>query len=386
MADEAGSHGKRVCMVPERARIHMALTFLQSSNAVQHIVIRSVLNMGVNQLIFPVYRSITALLLLFPFAYFLERKDRPPLNISLVMQFFLLGLIGVTCNQGFYLLGLENTSATFVSAVENAVPAGTFLMAAVLRIEQVHLNRKDGKAKVLGVLASVAGASVITFYKGPTIYVPPRTSPSGQSHMLLSLFGDAREKNWTFGCICAIGHCVCWFSWIVLQGPVLKKYPARLSVTSFTLFFGILQLSAIAAYVERDSQEWQIHSGSAILGILYVGVVASAMSYAIQLWAIDKGGPVFVSVYMPLQTLLVDIMDSVIMGAQFYLGGIVGAVLIVAGLYLVVWGKSKESKFGKEMKLKTSPVPLNIDNQIKYYSEEEKESSLVQPLLPTSSK
>ncbi|XP_062025786.1 protein WALLS ARE THIN 1-like [Rosa rugosa] len=133
------------------------------------------------------------------------------------------------------------------------------------RIEQVHLNRKDGKAKMLGILASVAGASIITLYKGPTIYGPPIPSPLGQSHMLLS--------------------------WIVLQGPVLKKYPARLSVTSFTLFFGILQFLAIVAYVERDSHDWQIHSGSEVLAILYAGVVASAMSYAIQLWAIDKGGP-----------------------------------------------------------------------------------------------
>ncbi|XP_062025869.1 protein WALLS ARE THIN 1-like [Rosa rugosa] len=265
MADEAGSssstsraHGKRLwCMMPERARIHMALTALQFSYAGQHVILRTVLNMGVSKLVFPVYRNIIALLLLGPFAYFLEKKDRPPLNFGLVMQFFLMGLLGITCNQGLYLLGLENTSPTFSSAIENAVPAITFFMAALFRqilfiglvairassfvyasvgsvlIEQVHLNRKDGKAKVLGTLASVAGASVITIYKGPTIYGPPSDSQYlNQSHSLFSSFGDAKEKNWTLGCICLIGHCLCWSSWIVLQAPVLKKYPARLSVTS----------------------------------------------------------------------------------------------------------------------------------------------------------
>ncbi|KAM5546669.1 protein WALLS ARE THIN 1 [Rosa sericea] len=357
MADEAGSssstsraHGKRLwCMMPERARIHMALTALQFSYAGQHVILRTVLNMGVSKLVFPVYRNIIALLLLGPFAYFQEKKDRPPLNFGLVMQFFLMGLLGITCNQGLYLLGLENTSPTFASAIENAVPAITFFMAALFRIEQVHLNRKDGKAKVLGTLASVAGASVITIYKGPTIYGPPSDSQYlNQSRSLFSSFGDAKEKNWTLGCICLIGHCLCWSSWIVLQAPVLKKYPARLSVTSFTCFFGILQCSAIAGIVERDSRAWQVHSGGEVVAILYAGVVASAMAFALQIWVIERGGPVFVSVYLPLQTLLVALMASVILGEQFYLGGIIGAVLIVAGLYLVVWGKNEESKFGNE--------------------------------------
>ncbi len=39
----------------------------------------------------------------------------------------------ITANQGFYLLGLDNTSPTFASAIQNSVPAITFLMAALLR-------------------------------------------------------------------------------------------------------------------------------------------------------------------------------------------------------------------------------------------------------------
>lgn len=39
----------------------------------------------------------------------------------------------ITANQGFYLLGLDNTTPTFASAIQNSVPAITFLMAAILR-------------------------------------------------------------------------------------------------------------------------------------------------------------------------------------------------------------------------------------------------------------
>ena len=50
----------------------------------------------------------------------------------------------------------------------------------------------------------------------------------------------------------------------------------------------------------------------------------------------------FVAVYQPVQTLVVAIMASLTLGEKFYLGGIIGAVLIIAGLYLVLWGKSEE--------------------------------------------
>lgn len=38
----------------------------------------------------------------------------------------------ITANQGFYLLGLNYGSPTFASAMQNSVPAITFVMAAAL--------------------------------------------------------------------------------------------------------------------------------------------------------------------------------------------------------------------------------------------------------------
>lgn len=96
---------------------------------------------------------------------FICRKDRPPLKFSFLMQFFLHGLIGyaffflktqyihvksgsilcfhiflvllflgrITLNQILYLLGMEKTSPTFASAMDNSIPAVTFLMATIFR-------------------------------------------------------------------------------------------------------------------------------------------------------------------------------------------------------------------------------------------------------------
>lgn len=239
------------------------------------------------------------------------------------------------------------------------------------RLEQVHLNRRDGIAKVLGTLTSFIGASVITLYEGPTVYNP--NPPSDQSDLMFA-FGDAKEKNWTLGCICCFGHCLCWASWIVLQAAVLKKYPARFSVYSFTCFFSILQFLAIAGYFERDSQAWHVHSVGELFTIFYAGLVVSGIGFAIQIWVIQRGGPVFVSGYLPLQTMLVAVMASIALSEEFYLGGMIGAMLIIAGLYLVVWGKSEETKLATAK----DAIMLSSDNSPARFPGK---SSLVQPLL-----
>lgn len=140
-------------------------------------------------------------------------------------------------------------------------------IARICRIEKVRLDRKDGIAKVIGTIFCVAGATVITLYKGPAVYSPAQTLHS-TTPAFVSL-GDAAGKNWTLGCVYLIGHCLSWSAWLVLQAPVLKKYPARLSVTSYTCFFGLIQFVVIALIFERNAQAWIFHSGGELFTILY---------------------------------------------------------------------------------------------------------------------
>ncbi|KAK4487787.1 hypothetical protein RD792_005527 [Penstemon davidsonii] len=323
MADVGGR--RMMCSIPERFQLHLAMLALQFGYAGFHVVSRAALNMGMSKIVFPVYRNILALFLLLPFAYFLEK------------------------------------------------------------IEKVRLDRKDGISKVAGTLFCVAGASVITLYKGPTIYSPgPHLqSPLGVEALaspMLPTLGDANGKNWTLGCIFLIGHCLSWSGWLVLQAPVLKKYPARLSFTSYQCFFGVLQFLLIAAFMERDPQAWLVHSGAELFSVFYAGVVASGIAFAVQIWCIDKGGPVSVAVYQPVQTLVVAIMASVALGEQFYLGGIIGAILIIIGLYFVLWGKNEERKsIAAEKAVIQSPTDHGSN-----VTTPNIKSSITQPLLSRS--
>ncbi|RWW01881.1 hypothetical protein GW17_00035057 [Ensete ventricosum] len=116
------------------------------------------------------------------------------------------------------------------------------------------------------------------------------------------------------------------------------------------------------------------------------GFVASGIAFAVQIWCIDRGGPVFVAVYQPVQTLVVAIMASIALGEQFYLGGyrttlIIGAAFIVAGLYLVLWGKSEERGFAA--KEAAMVVSSTCDHDGLRPTASPKASTLTQPLLPS---
>ncbi len=72
--------------------------------------------------------------------------------------------------------------------------------------------------------------------------------------------------------------------------------------------------------------------------------MTSSIAYYVQGLVIQKTGPVFASAFSPLMMIIVAGMGSFILAEKIYLGGVLGAVLIVVGLYSVLWGKHKETQ------------------------------------------
>ncbi|XP_019457740.1 PREDICTED: WAT1-related protein At3g18200-like [Lupinus angustifolius] len=321
-------------IMTEKIKLIVALLVLQCCYAGFHIVSRLALNIGISRVVYPIYRDIIALLLLSPFAYFLEKNnERPPLTLRLLAQFFLLALIGITANQSFYLLGIYYASPTFASAMQNSVPAITFVLASALGLEEVNISRRDGLAKVLGTIACVGGATIITLYKGPLLLQQKAHQIQGDTFEVDQ--SSTKNQNWTLGCLCLLGHCLCWAGWMVFQAPVVKKYPAKLTLTSFTCLFGLIQFLIIAAFTERDLESWKIQSKEELLTILYAGVISSGIVIYLQTWCIQKGGPVFVAVFQPLQTFIVAIMAALILGDKLYSGGYAEILFTINGIFAI---------------------------------------------------
>lgn len=320
----------------EKFKPHISQIMYQVAFAGMYIIARVSLINGMNHFVFMALRQIIATLAIAPFAYFLERKQRPPLTWTILFQIFLLAS-GITITQNCYIQGLYYTSSTFGSAAQNLLPMFTFAMATLLRLEKVNIRTFGGQAKVIGTVISVSGAMIMTLYKGPVIKF---LSPGVEGHLMAS---SSKPKNLVLGSILVFGSIVTWSASIVFQAPFLKRYPAQLSLTAISCLFGSIQSGLIAVIWERKKFNiWAVGGNFKLLGVVYSGIMCSALGMYVQAWCISKRGPVFVAMFSPLGTVMTAILELIILHVYLRLGSLAGAIVIVLGLYTALWGKAND--------------------------------------------
>ncbi|KAG5032223.1 hypothetical protein JHK85_016205 [Glycine max] len=175
------------------------------------------------------------------------------------------------------------------------LPAMTFVMAAIFRMKKLNVRKVRCQPKVIGTVVTVAGAMLMTLYKGqvisflgskymhhPTNYVPENNTDSG-------------KKDWFKGFVLLVLATLSWASSSFRQAVTLRKYPAQLSLTTLVCALGI--------------------------------------TYYVQGIVMHKKGPVFVTAFSPLMMIIVAIMGAFILAEKIYLGGVIRAILIVMGLH-----------------------------------------------------
>ncbi|KAK4481782.1 hypothetical protein RD792_012693 [Penstemon davidsonii] len=325
----------------EKAKPYIAMICLQFGYAGMNIITKVSLNRGMSHYVLVVYRHAFATAVIAPFALILERKVRPKITFKIFLQLFVLGLLGPVIDQNFYYVGLKLTSPTFSCAMSNMLPAMTFVMAVLCRMEILDMKKVRCQAKVVGTIVTVAGAMLMTLYKGDVInmfwskYIHPSNSDVPDTT-------QGTDKDWFKGSILLIIATLAWASFFILQAITLRKYTAQLSLTTIVCFLGTLQSIAVTLVMEHKPNSWVIGWDMNLLAAAYAGIVSSSIAYYVQGLVMQKRGPVFVTAFSPLMMIIVAFMGSFILAEKIYVGGVLGAVLIVIGLYSVLWGKYKE--------------------------------------------
>ncbi|XP_009599994.1 WAT1-related protein At3g28050-like isoform X1 [Nicotiana tomentosiformis] len=314
-----------------------AMVSMECINVGLNTLYKAATNKGMSNHVFVVYSYGLAAVLLLPSPFFSTRsRVLPPLNCSILAKIFLLGVIGCTSQIMGY-TGINYSSPTLASAISNLVPAFTFVLAVTFRMEKIELKRSSTRAKVLGTVVSIAGAFVVTLYKGPKLLVAITSTPNFLSQSLRS-----SQSNWMLGGLFLTTEYFLVPMWYIVQTWIMKEYPAEVTV----VFFYNLCVSCLAAIVgfftEPDSNKWRIKPDIALVSILCSGILGSSLNNTIHTWALRVKGPVYVAMFKPLSIAIAVAMGVIILGDTLYLGSVLGATVIAIGFYTVMWGKAKE--------------------------------------------
>ncbi|KAK9077113.1 hypothetical protein SSX86_005449 [Deinandra increscens subsp. villosa] len=136
-----------------------------------------------------------------------------------------------------------------------------------------------------------------------------------------------------------------------------------------------MQSLVCAVPTERSWSRWKLDSNFRLFSAIFQGI-CSLLAFFLIMAAVHLQGPLFVSVFNPLVLVFVAIAGFLVLDEKLYMGSLLGSIIIIAGLYLVLWGKGKETK---RLSKQTHSVTVEEGDKlpVKSPKEEHKEKEII---------
>ncbi|MCD9645814.1 hypothetical protein HAX54_035070, partial [Datura stramonium] len=222
------------------------------------ILSKIAMSKGLSSFIIVVYSNAAATLILFPpsIFIFITRSERGPLTFSVVWRILLLalnGCFGQICDY----VGISYSSPTLATAMLNLIPGFTFILAIIFRMEVINWRSWGSYAKAFGTIISIAGASILTFYRGSAII----------NQHLTSVFSS--QQNWILGGVILACESLSTSLWYIIQASILKIYQEEMMIVCLYCFFVTIISAFLSLVIERNSNAWTLYPDIRLIAILY---------------------------------------------------------------------------------------------------------------------
>ncbi|PTS93805.1 DMT family transporter [Pseudomonas sp. HMWF006] len=224
------------------------------------------------------------------------------------LQLMLLGLFGIFFYNLCFFYGLQYINASRASLIVALNPAVIGVASWLLFKERL------GRSKVLGISICIAGAGVVIVSRNPALLMA--TPDAWKGDLLI------------FGCVVGWGV-------YSLFSRRLNQSLGPLQTVTYSILIGTFMLWALAAV--RGELSWTALSDLGTpqwLSLIYLGVFGSALAYIGYYDGIRKIGATRSGVFIALNPLTAVILGALLLGEQLTPPMYVGAVLILAGIYL----------------------------------------------------
>jgi len=255
---------------------------------------------SVPPILFAATRFTIAGSLLLLFVPFLGRANR--LRREDILPVLGLGIVGITLTQSVFTVGVSLTTAANTALVYSTAPVWGMLLGFVLGLERPRFTG------VLGIGLSLIGVGFIVY--------------GGLDFAGTSLVGDAL----------ILAAAVFWGSYTVLSLSLLRRY-TPLALAAYALTMGGLAAFPLAALVPGGFDVGPL-DGLTWGAAAYSTLCSSAFGFAAWGWGVSHVGANRVLIYQYLVTLTGVTTGIVLLGEDFGPGQLIGAAIIICGVYL----------------------------------------------------
>ncbi|EES15555.2 hypothetical protein BDA96_08G014700 [Sorghum bicolor] len=347
MEIEAASKRMTQTAAREVATLPLGMVVVQAIMVGMVLLSKMALNAGMRPMVLIVYRSIVAAIVVAPLAFVFERELWKKLNWVVLGWITANATFGVVLAMGLYYYGLQSTSAAYSAIFLNLIPIVTFIIAIILRAEDLALRTWPGRTKVLGAVLCVGGTMVVSLLKGPLLHLWPRTLADAEAPAAAASPGGGSSHShhgMVTGTLFLCGSCLSYALWLIVQARLAKVFPSKYWMTMLTCVVGSLESLVVGMCISHDHAEWALKWDMQLLTVVYSGVLNTGVTFVLISWAVSRRGPIYPPMFNSLSLIVATILDSVLLGTNIYLGSVLGTLLIVVGLYAFLWGKGKEAK------------------------------------------
>ncbi|KAI4314078.1 hypothetical protein L6164_027018 [Bauhinia variegata] len=313
-------------------------------------IIKAANTNGMSNFAYIVYSCALAFCVLLPSTFIYHRKKAPPpITVSIIFRILLQAVLSYAI-QIFMYTGIGYSSPTIASALVDLVPAFTFILAIISRMENLNSKLQSCLAKVIGTVVSILGALIMTLYKGMPITI------GSLPNKTLGGFSLSQNSDWLLGGFLCAASAFCISLLLIVQTWILKDYPAKLMVTTICCGFVLILSALVGLIAEQNPTAWVLRPDVELVAILYSGIFVGTMRSVVYAWACRKKGPVYVSMFSPLGMVIAIGMGIIFLGDTLYLGSTIGAAIVAIGFYAVLWGQAQEEKMVHEKNGTCNPV------------------------------
>jgi drug/metabolite transporter (DMT)-like permease len=244
--------------------------------------------------------------------YVWERVSRPAgkpaaARIGRPTRLLLLGLMGVTLNQVFFIVGLSRTSVAHAAILIGLTPILVLVIASLRGQERITAR------KALGMAIALAGVAVLKLFE-------PATGTGA------TWLGDF--------CMLLAGLCFALFT--VFGKEVTGQY-STIAMNTYAYAGGAVALLPLTLW-EAARQPLAHISTGAWLAAIYMALFPSVIAYLIYFHALAHMTASRVSAFSDLQPVFASILGFAILGESLGTPVIAGGVVILTGVYLAERG------------------------------------------------